>query len=46
MSKCNCKNPVNLKDKQEGCTRSQDKECCGNAKGHACTNTKKKYKPS
>ena len=42
MSKCNCKNPVNLKDKQEGCTRSQDKKCCGNAKGRCCKNTKKK----
>jgi hypothetical protein len=46
MSKCSCKNRVNLKDKQEECTRSQDKECCGNTKGRCCKNTKKKYKPS
>ena len=46
MSKCSCKNPVNLKDKQEECTQDQDKECCGNSKGHTCKNTKKKYKPS
>jgi hypothetical protein len=42
MSECSCKNPVILKDKQEKCKQSQDKECCGNSKGHTCKNTKKK----
>ena len=43
MSKCRCKNPVNLKDKQEGCTKSKNKECCGNTKDHSCKSTKNKY---
>ena len=42
MSKCGCKNPGSSKDKQDGCTQSQDKECCGNTKDHTCKNTKKK----
>jgi hypothetical protein len=42
MSKCSCKNPEYLKDKQDGCTQSQNKECCGNRKDHSCKNTKNK----
>jgi hypothetical protein len=42
MPKCNCKNPTNLKNKQEPCKRSQDKDCCETIKGHSCKNTKKK----
>jgi hypothetical protein len=42
MSKCSCKNPEKMKDNQEGCARSQNKECCGNTKDHSCENTRKK----
>lgn len=38
MSKCNCKNPEKLRDKPEECTRSQNKECCGNTKDHSYEN--------
>jgi hypothetical protein len=40
MSKCGCKSPENLKDKSEGCSPEQKKQCDGNSKNQCCTKKK------
>jgi len=42
MCKEGCQKPENLKDKPEGCTPEQIRECHGEVKEHPCVPGKKK----